>query len=70
MGGGGAFAALHRNGHWGQVTGFPDLLHADEAPPNSVACTPAGKCVAGGLEFVVDENQGTWGQPQSVTVGS
>jgi hypothetical protein len=71
--------AIYKNGHWTNVTQIPGLAALDTAKTSavrSVSCTPTGKCAAGGSystsqlainpAFVVDENNGTWGQVQTV----
>ncbi len=65
---GGEFVALRENGQWGQVTAIPGFDLGD-GQVSAVACARSGKCVAGGEGFVADENQGTWGQAQILTVG-
>lgn len=78
-----AFVVTYRNGRWGKVTQIPGLKALDTAKSsavNSVSCTPIGKCAAGGSysntelqirpAFVVDENNGTWGQAHTVRVRS
>jgi hypothetical protein len=75
-----AFVAIYKNGRWTKVTQIPGLEALDTAKfsvVNSVSCTPTGKCAAGGRysstspqvgrpAFVVDENNGTWGQAHTV----
>jgi hypothetical protein len=78
-----AFVALYRNGRWSNVTQIPGLAALEtskQSAVNSVSCTPTGKCVAGGsypstdvgdeAGFVADEENGTWGQVQTVGFGS
>jgi hypothetical protein len=78
-----AFVSLYKNGRWTKVTQIPGLEVLDTAKSsavNSVSCTPTGKCAAGGRysntelqvrpAFVVDENNGTWGQAHTVRVRS
>jgi len=58
----------------------PDSDSCVEGQVLSVSCTPTGKCAAGGRysnielqvrpAFVVDENNGTWGQAHTVRVPS
>jgi hypothetical protein len=69
-----AFVASYENGRWGKVMQIPGLESLDTAKSsqvNSVSCTPSGSCAADGSyslgqAFVVDENNGTWGQAQTV----
>jgi len=74
-----AFVASYKNGRWGKVMQIPGLEALDTAKfseVNSVSCTPAGSCAAGGSysttdqlvgpAFVVSESNGTWGQVQTV----
>jgi len=69
-----AFVASYKNGRWGKIMQIPGLesLATPDSQVNSVSCTPAGSCAAGGSDsttgpaFVVDENNGTWGQAQTV----
>jgi len=79
-----AFVVTYTNGHWTKVTQIRGLAALDTAKMsgvNSVSCTPAGKCGAGGSylstspqvgrqAFVVDENNGTWGQAHTVSFRS
>ncbi len=76
-----AFVATYKNGSWAsaaQVPGLPALDTAKDSAVNSVSCTPAGKCAAGGSylniegyrAFVADETNGTWGQAQTVLLRS
>jgi hypothetical protein len=73
-----AFVATYQNGRWAnaiQVPGLAALDTAKNSAVNSVSCTPAGQCAAGGSylniegyrAFVVDENNGTWGQAHTVS---
>lgn len=68
-----AFVVTYKDGQWGNVTQIPGLAAIDTAKQssvNSVWCTPAGKCVAGGsylisaglAGFVAGAQNGTWGQ--------
>jgi hypothetical protein len=72
-----AFVAIYQNGHWSNVTQLPGLAALDtskQSSVNSVSCTPAGKCVAGGNYaggdvlggFVADEQNGAWSQVHTV----
>jgi hypothetical protein len=64
-----AFVVIYKNGQWTKVTQIPGLTTHDATTAttvNSVACAKSGKCVAGGPGFVVDENNGTWGQAHLV----
>ena len=74
-----AFVAGYANGRWGKVMQIPGLESLDTAKSsqvNSVSCTLSGSCAAGGSysttepligpAFVADENNGTWGQAQTV----
>ncbi len=54
---------LNTNGSWGQA-----ITLGNGGQVNAVACAQSGKCVAGGLDFIVDENQGTWGKLRLVPV--
>jgi hypothetical protein len=65
--------AIEKNGAWGQAINVPGLraLHAGRfSDVKSVSCTSPGNCSAGGLytdasggqAFVINENNGTWGQ--------
>ena len=79
-----AFVALYKNGRWTKVTQIPGLKALDtgkQSAVRSVSCTRTGKCAAGGSylstspqvgrpAFVVDENNGTWGQAHTVRVPS
>ncbi len=77
-----AFVAIYKNGRWTKVTQIPlgALDTAKSSSVRSVSCTPTGKCAAGGRysnielqvrpAFVVDENNGTWGQAHTVRVPS
>jgi hypothetical protein len=77
-----AFVATYKNGHWANATQVPGLAALDTAKNSavrSVSCTLTGKCAGGGSysnlggqlpAFVVDENNGTWGQAQTVRVQS
>jgi hypothetical protein len=76
-----AFVAGERNGTWGraiEVPGLAALNAGDNAELNSLSCTSAGDCSAGGYyspgtddatgdslafdAFVLTENDGTWGR--------
>jgi len=72
-----AFVVVYKDGHWTNVTQIPGLAALDpskHSSVNSVWCTPTGKCVAGGTYFgnaslagfVDDEQNGSWGQVQTV----
>ncbi len=72
-----AFVVTYKGGQWSNVTQIPGLGALDTAKQssvNSVWCTPAGKCVAGGsylgsagfAGFVDDEQNGTWGQVHTI----
>jgi hypothetical protein len=75
-----AFVADETGGTWGsaqEVPGTAALNVGDDASVNSVSCTAAGDCTAGGYydagtptrhlqAFVVDETGGTWGTAQEV----
>jgi hypothetical protein len=66
-----AFVVIYKNGHWTKVTQIPGLTTHDATTAttvNSVSCAKTGNCVAGGPGFVVDENNGTWGQAHLVLV--
>ena len=77
-----AFVDTYVNGRWNKVTQIPGLAALDTAKMsavNSVSCTPTGKCAGGGSylstssqvgrpAFVVDENNGTWGQAHTVSL--
>jgi hypothetical protein len=66
------FLATERAGRWGKATGVPGLAALNKggyAQVNSVACTSAGNCVAGGLYsdknggvqgFLATERAGRW----------
>ena len=72
-----AFVATYKNGLWTNATQVPGLAALDTAKNSavrSVSCTLTGHCAGGGSysnpgglpAFVVDENNGTWGQVQTV----
>jgi len=61
-----AFVAMYKNGRWIKATEIPGPA-ANDSAVQSVSCTRAGKCVAGGVGFVADENNGTWGQAHPVS---
>jgi len=78
-----AFVAEETDGVWGdasQVPGIASLNTGDYAAVDSVSCTGAGDCAAGGSyvvgkpsalagdsePFVVDEQGGTWGDAREV----
>jgi hypothetical protein len=78
-----AFVADETNGVWGnarEVPGLASLNTGDDAAVDSVSCTQAGDCTAGGSyvaghprsltndsqAFVVDEKDGTWGTARKV----
>jgi hypothetical protein len=78
-----AFVADETNGVWGsarEVPGIASLNTGDNAAVDSVSCTHAGDCTAGGSyvagrpgsrtndsqAFVVDEKSGTWGTARKV----
>jgi len=70
------FVAAERDGRWGTATGLPGLAALDNGgrptAVNSVSCTPAGRCAAGGFYadrshrrqgFVAIERNGQWSTP-------
>jgi len=74
-----AFVAGYKNGRWTKAIQIPGLKALDTAKSsqvNSVTCTPAGPCAAGGSystaepligpAFVTFEKNGTWGKAQTV----
>lgn len=75
-----AFVAVLIGGRWTKSTQIPGLAHLDTGQNfsvvNSVSCTPAGLCAAGGSysntklrtrpAFVVAEQDGTWGQAHTI----
>ncbi len=72
-----AFVVSERNGRWGtaiEVPGSAALNTGGSAVVNSVSCTSAGNCAAGGLyrdsrslqAFVVSEQNGQWGNAEQV----
>jgi cytochrome c551/c552 len=72
-----AFVTDETNGTWGtaeEVPGTAALNQGGEAGVNSVSCSSAGTCSAGGLyrgahhsqAFVVSETNGTWGTAEKV----
>ena len=77
-----AFVTLYKNGRWTKVTQIPGLKALDTANAsvvNSVSCTSAGTCAAGGSystiqqrvgpAFVADEKNGVWSQAHTVAFG-
>jgi hypothetical protein len=76
-----AFAVVEQNGRWGRasyVPGLPALNKGGYAGVDSVSCTSAGSCMAGGFYaparpppagasieqgFVAAEKNGRWGRP-------
>ena len=72
-----AFVVSQTNGTWGQYQLVVPLLsnQGNDAVVNSVSCSSAGNCVAGGyytdlvldeIAFVVSQTNGTWGQIETV----
>jgi D-alanine-D-alanine ligase-like ATP-grasp enzyme len=73
-----AFVAREQNGIWGaakEVPGTAALNQGGGAQINSVSCTSAGNCSAGGFyrdssshsqAFVVNQTNGTWGAAKEV----
>lgn len=70
-----AFVASYANGRWSKVMQIPGLTSrgaAKSSQVSSVSCTRSGSCAAGGIyaqfgpAFVVDEQNGSWGQAQRV----
>jgi hypothetical protein len=73
-----AFVVDEKNGTWGkaqQIPGLAALNTGANAQVNSVSCTSAGNCSAGGeyfvtaangQAFVAGETNGTWGKAQEV----
>jgi hypothetical protein len=73
-----AFVVSERNGRWGrarEVPGSGALNAGGDAQVNSVSCTSAGNCAAGGVyedgsslaqAFVVSERNGRWGHALEV----
>lgn len=73
-----AFVADEVNGNW-VITTLPSSLDPNGSQVNAVACEASGHCVAGGYyetagvhvqAFVMDEVNGTWGAPSTLTDGS
>jgi hypothetical protein len=76
-----AFVVTEKDGTWGtaqEVPGIAALTTGGYAVVNSVSCSSAGNCSAGGLynstptdqrAFVVSEVNGTWGTAQQVAAG-
>lgn len=78
-----AFVATYQSGHWIKATEVPGLAALDTARSsavNSVSCTPSGKCAGGGSysnaglqirpAFVVDAQNGAWGEPHTIRLRS
>jgi hypothetical protein len=72
-----AFVVTQKNGRWREVQKVPGtaLTTSGNARVNSVSCTSAGNCAAGGSyktadgsfsAFVVTETNGRWGKAQQV----
>lgn len=70
-----AFVVDETNGTWGNAEEVPTPNAGDFAAIDSVSCTSAGNCSAGGSykddadgsqAFVVDETNGTWGNAEEV----
>jgi hypothetical protein len=73
-----AFVIREQNGTWGAVTEVPGTAALNKgggAQINSVSCTSAGNCSAGGFyrdssfhiqAFVVNQTNGTWGTAKEV----
>jgi hypothetical protein len=67
-----AFVTSYKNGHWSKVSQIPGLASPDSSQINSISCTPAGPCAAGGSgpsggpAFLTFEKKGTWSRGQPV----
>lgn len=72
-----AFLADETDGVWGdafEVPGLTSLSPGESSSIRSISCASPGDCSAGGqylrnddtLPFVVDENNGSWGQAESI----
>jgi hypothetical protein len=74
-----AFVATYKDGRWTKAIQIPGLEALDTgrfSAVNSVSCTLAGQCAAGGRystaksgvgpAFVAEEKNGIWGQAQTV----